>query len=462
MSVVPSPVIPTSSPVLSPALPTPTGSPGYDPSQYVSYTVQSGDTLTAVAARFGVSPEQIRSAQPLSTKGLLANQQTLIIPRLVTETPYTQPLLPDSEIVDSPCGRDFDLQGYLTGAGGKLLSYTQFLNSQTLSGAEIVKLVEADTSVNPHVLLAFIEYRSQWVLGKAGSPNLTYPLGLNISGYEGLYLELSLTAKLLNIGYYGWRQGTETDLAFPDGGSLRIAPTLNAGTVALQYLFARLYAKADWKNALYGPAGFLATYQKLFGDPAACAKTVEPIFPDGLLPPTLELPFAPGEDWALTGGLHIDWNTGTPAGALDFAPITGETHCAVSRAWVLASAAGVVTRSAEGVLQLALTGSDGSPTGWELLYLHVAAKDRPAVGTILQTNDRIGHPSCEGGEATGSHVHLARLYRGEWIGAGDAIPLILSGWLALPGSAPYQSMLIKGDQVVVAHPDGHGDARIVR
>ena len=63
----------------------------------------------------------------------------------------------------------------------------------------------------------------------------------------------------------------------------------------------------------------------------ACAKTIEPLFPDGLQAPILELPFAPGEEWALTGGLHNDWNTGTPLGALDFAPITGESHCAVSR-----------------------------------------------------------------------------------------------------------------------------------
>jgi LasA protease len=94
--------------------------------------------------------------------------------------------------------------------------------------------------------------------------------------------------------------------------------------------------------------------------------------------------------------------------------------------------------------------------------MHLAEKDRISVGTRVSTNDPLGHPSCEGGAATGTHVHIARMYRGEWIGAGDPFPYILSGWLALPGEAPYQSSLVKGDLVVVAHSDGSGQSTIVR
>jgi hypothetical protein len=266
----------------------------------------------------------------------------------------------------------------------------------------------------------------------------------------------------LNIGYYAWRQGKMTELTFADGGSIRISPYLNAGSVALQYLFARSYAQTDWENALYGPNGFLSIYQKMFGDPMECARTIEPLFPDGIQIPTLELPFAPGEAWALTGGLHNDWDVGTPLGALDFAPITGESPCTVSRSWVLASASGIVTRSENGALQTALLDAVGNPTGWELLYMHIAEKDRISVGEHVNTNDPIGHPSCEGGAATGTHVHLARMYRGEWIGAGDPFSYILSGWLALPGEQQYQSTLVKGDQVVVANINGSKVSRITR
>lgn len=434
----------------------------YDPSSFVSYTVQPADTLNVVAAHFGVAPDEIRSSQPLPTQGLLPNNQTLIIPKITDGALPPRFLLPDSEIVNSPCGRNLNIQNFVTDANGRLSTYTQIVNSKNLSGAEIVKLVSDNTSVNPHFLLAFIEFRSHWVLSNPSAPDLAHPLGLNIPQNEGLFNELTTYTQLLNIGYYAWRQGKMTELTFLDGSSMRISPYLNAGSVALQYLFARSYKQASWEDALYGPNGFLSTYQNMFGDPMACARTIEPLFPDGLQIPTLELPFAPGEAWALTGGLHEDWDAGTPDGALDFAPITGEAPCVVSRAWVLASASGIVTRSENGVLQLDLTDNAGKTTGWELFYMHVAEKDRVSVGTHVKTNDPVGHPSCEGGVATGTHVHLARLYQGEWIGAGDPFPYTLSGWLAVPGQVPYQSTLVKGNRVVVANINGTNKSWIVR
>lgn len=376
--------------------------------------------------------------------------------------PAGQFLLPDSEVVNSPCGRNFDIQEFVQAAGGVLSTYTQEVEGQRLSGSEVVKLVAENTSINPHLLLAWIESRSQWVLGNPETPNWNHPLGLDIANQEGLYKELAIYAQLVNIGYYGWRQGSLSELTFLEGGTARITPELNAGSVAVQYLFARSSRQAEWQDKLYGPNGFQAIYHKMFGDPMVCARNVEPLFPEGMQIPTLELPFTRGEGWALTGGLHNDWDVGTPLGALDFAPITGETPCAVSRAWVRASAAGIVTRAEFGVLQLALVDSSGKPTGWELRYMHIAVHDRAAVGTRLATDDPLGHPSCEGGAATGTHVHLARLYRGEWIGAGNPFPYILSGWLAMPGRAPYQSTLVKGDKVVTAHSDGSYGSTIIR
>ncbi len=455
-------------PTLIPQAPTPRLVPTstipleYDPSTFVSYTVQSGDTLTVVASHFGVDPGQILSSQPIPSQGLLANNQILIIPKVPDHDPSPRFLLPDSEIVNSPCGQSFNIQKYVNDANGWLSKYSQDVDSHPLAGAEVVKLVSDNASVNPHFILAFIEIRSHWVLSNPSEPDLAHPLGLNIPNNEGLFNELSIYTQLLNIGYYAWRQGKMTQLTFADGGSVRISPYLNAGSVALQYLFARSYGRSDWENALYGPKGFLSTYQEMFGDPMVCARTIEPFFPDGIQVPTLELPFAPGEAWALTGGLHNDWDTGTPFGALDFAPITGESPCSVSSAWVVASAAGIVTRSEDGALQLALLDGAGQPTGWKLLYMHIAEKDRAAVGTRVNTDDRLGHPSCEGGVATGTHVHLARLYRGEWIGAGDPFPYILSGWLAVPGEKIYQSTLVKGDQVVVSNINGTKESRITR
>jgi LasA protease len=46
-----------------------------------------------------------------------------------------------------------------------------------------------------------------------------------------------------------------------------MAPELNAGTAALQYLFAQLYSQEQWGNALYGPDNFATPCMSMFGNP---------------------------------------------------------------------------------------------------------------------------------------------------------------------------------------------------
>jgi hypothetical protein len=89
-------------------------------------------------------------------------------------------------------------------------------------------------------------------------------------------------------------------------------------------------------------------------------------------------------------------------------------------------------------------------TGWDILYLHVATVGRASVGRTLKKGDALGYPSCEGGEATGTHVHIARKYNGEWIPADSAIPFNLEGWTAHNGDAAYQGTLTRGNQTVTA------------
>lgn len=347
-------------------------------------------------------------------------------------------------------------------AGGYLSTYHQLVGSERLSGGEIVQHVTDITSVNPRMLLAMLEFRSHWVYSFPADPDNTYPLEFKVPEYQGLYLELSLAAKLLNMGYYGWREGTLTRLEFTDSHSVRLAPQLNAGSVALQYLLARIYKQDTWKAAAYGKNSFVTLYEKIFGDPWKRAAAVEPLFAPGLAQPPLELPFTAGQAWSFTAGPHPDWNTGTPPGALDFAPITGEPPCSVSRDWVRAAAPGVVIRAEDGAILVDLDGDGHAQTGWVLLYMHIAQKGRVAVGAHLNTNDPIGHPSCEGGNATGTNLHLARRYNGEWISAGDPFPFILSGWTALPGDKDYDGTLVKGNAVVKAHPDGTYGSTIIR
>jgi hypothetical protein len=62
----------------------------------------------------------------------------------------------------------------------------------------------------------------------------------------------------------------------------------------------------------------------------------------------------------------------------------------------------------------------------------------------------VGHPSCEGGTSTGTHVHIARKYNGEWMLADGQLAFNLEGWIAANGSQPYQGTLKRNTQVVTA------------
>jgi hypothetical protein len=251
-------------------------------------------------------------------------------------------------------------------------------------------------------------------------------------------------------------------MEFLDGEILRLSPQLNAASAAVQRLFAFFYDRQDWEAALYGPDNFQNLYQHMFGDPWARAAGVEPLIPAYLNQPALELPFAVGERWGFTGGPHLTWNSGSPRGALDFSPAIGGPACTISSAWVTASAAGVVTRASDDVVALDLDGDGFEQTGWVLIYLHVPEKDRIPAGTRVNLDDQLGHPSCERGKSTGTHVHIARKYNGEWIPADGPIPFVLSGWEVQEGSKAYQGTLVKGDQVVTANPGGPSSSLIIR
>jgi hypothetical protein len=73
------------------------------------------------------------------------------------------------------------------------------------------------------------------------------------------------------------------------------------------------------------------------------------------------------------------------------------------------------------------------------------------VGTFVNAGDPLGHPSCEGGRSTGTHIHIARKYNGEWMVADGTIPFVLSGWRPIRGEAPYSGWLVKEDMRVVAN-----------
>jgi LasA protease len=449
-------------PVASPTFPpTPTfGAPAA--TEVRLYLSQPGDTVGTLALRFGVLPGEVSSLEGdlPADGGLIGQGRTLLIPSRLEVTGPADLLVPDSEVVYSPHAADFDVEGFVAKQGGFLARYQERIGGQMRNGGEILSLVARDNSFNPRILLAMVEYTVGWVTDPAqpSEPELSYPFFQADPDIKGLHRQLTWMANELGNGYYGWRDGSKLYIEFGAGDRMRLAPGLNAGTVALQHFFATIYPRAQWETAL-SPEGFIASYEALFGNPW---EYEHPLYEPGLKQPPMILPFESGKAWSFTGGPHGAWEREAAWAALDFAPVDVTGNCAVSRDWAVAAAPGRVTRSERGLVVIDLDADGREQTGWVLLYLHVAEQDRIAPGTFVEQGDRIGHPSCEGGIATGTHIHIARKYNGEWILAGGPLPFELSGWVTRAGAKAYQGELVNGDQVVIACPCGSPETQIRR
>ncbi|MCF6278229.1 MAG: M23 family metallopeptidase [Anaerolineales bacterium] len=355
-------------------------------------------------------------------------------------------IIPDSELVYGPASLLLNTEEYINRQGGYLAAYTQEVDDEILSGAEIVLRVAQDYSVNPRLLLALLEYQSGWVTN-ATVDEMYYPLRYYDDWHAGLYRQLTWTANELNRGYYLWKANAVNEWSLADGSTVAINPTINAGTAALQNYFALLYSREIW-NVDVTENGFFATYQALFGYPFDYA--IEPLLPIGLIQPPLTLPFATGETWSFTGGPHGGWDSGSGWAALDFAAPGDPIGCAPAPAWTLAAAPGVVVRAENGAVVIDLDGDGYEQTGWTLLYMHTASDGRVQLGNRLEVGDRIGHPSCEGGLSYASHLHFARRYNGEWIPADGSIPFVLDGWRSSGTGSEYDGYLKRGNDVVEA------------
>jgi hypothetical protein len=366
--------------------------------------------------------------------------------------------LPDSEVVNGPTAVGFDIQEELESRPGYLSEMEAFAYKKQRSSWGVVDVISQNYSINPRLLLALLEYQTGALSDPApGDDEIRYPLGVEDPRYRGLFWQLVWASERINDGFYGWRTGTMDELNLADGQVLRPDPWQNAGTVAVQSFFAALFGKQDFENAV-SPEGFYRTYADLWGEPF---ELEEVLIPGSLQQPEMILPFMPNRVWDFSGGPHPSWGTSLPLGALDFAPPSEEGGCVLSDEWFTAPVDGIVTRSEEATVVLDLDGDADPRTGWALFFFHVGTDGRIAEGKRVLRGDLLGHPSCEGGRATGTHIHMARLYNGEWISAGGPIPFVLDGWVCSFGDAPYEGTLTKGSKIVPASPSSKAENQII-
>jgi murein DD-endopeptidase MepM/ murein hydrolase activator NlpD len=442
--------LPTSAPVLA------EGSGGGE--SY--YTVQPGDTLSAIAAANGVSLQALmESNNNLENPDVLDVGQIIRLPLPPSGTSSDFRIVPDSRLVRAPGSAAFDVAAFIAQQPGYIRSATDEVNGEVLTAAQIVQRVSLEFSIDARLLLAALEYRARWLSNaQPEEQRRLYPMRENEPnlGFDrrGLYRQLAWAADQLNRGYYGWKYRNLTTVEFLDGTRLLYAPSLNAATVGVQTLLAQANSVTAWQQDT-SQQGFYQTYIGYFGDPFI--EAVEPLVPPDLEQPALALPFAPGQTWFYTGGPHGGWGSGSAWAAVDFAPPDdlpeGSPSCYVSGYFTTAVAAGVIARTDRGTAVLDLDGDGDESTGWSILYLHVAEQDRVAAGTSVRAGDPIGRPSCEGGFSNGTHVHLARRYNGEWIPVecANCPPFNLGGWtlFGLQGQE-YQGFMVNNDQQRIA------------
>lgn len=424
--------------------------PAYQPGELVDYTAQAGDTLVAIAAHFNTTVKEIRAANTF-----IPSDATTMPPGMPMKIPIyyealwgsSYQILPDSHFVNGPAVSGFDAPGYVRKQPGWLKDYLNYTLDKNRDGGEVVDYVSTNYSVSPRLLLALIEFQLGG-LSQSEMPdsiNDGYPLGNQDTSATGLYRQIAWAANTLNTAYYSWRTGTLKEFVLQDGSIVRPDPWQNAASVALQYYFSLHGSVDDYRKAI-SPTGFAATYQRLFGNPW----TTKPHIPGSLTQPFMRLPFAPGALWAFTGGPHNPWGTGVPFAALDFAPPLVVGGCTSTDLFATAVADGVIVRTGQGIVVLDLDGDGDERTGWVVFYLHLEDRDKITVGKHVKAGDPLGHPSCEGGEATGTHVHMARKYNGEWIPADGIVPYKLDNWTIHSSSTAYQGYMERNGITVTA------------
>jgi LasA protease len=419
------------------------------------YTVAPGDTLSAIAERYGTTVERLMSLNAITDGSLIAVGQILSLPETSDAFSPVFKIIPDSELVLSPGTTGFDIATFLAAMPGYIRNYRDRVDGDMIGAAEVVRRVAVDYSVNPRLLLALLEARSGWLSAPEPSAGvLLYPMGYVQLGYEGLYKQLSWLANRLNEAYYGWRLRGERSFTFPEGMRVNYGSGLNAGTVAVQYALSLNQRYDAWLQDV-GPDGFYSLYVRLYGDPFAYA--VEPVLPPDLVQPALLLPFASGELWYYTGGPHGAYAAGSAWAAVDFAPPGDENTvgCYISPQWARAVANGVIARSERGFVVLDLDGDGNETTGWTVVYLHLAAEGRILPGTVVRGGDPLGRPSCEGGVSYATHLHIGRRYNGEWIPATchhcasgvPSVPFVMGDWTIVGWEGQeYQGTMVQGNE----------------
>ncbi|MCK7520543.1 MAG: hypothetical protein MZV64_24030 [Ignavibacteriales bacterium] len=108
-----------------------------------------------------------------------------------------------------------------------------------------------------------------------------------------------------------------------------------------------------------------------------------------------------------------------------------------------------------------MDGDGSEQTGWNVLYLHIANKNRVVLGQWVDQNGLIGHASCEGGSRPARMYTIAReIQRRMDAWRTDRSRWMMNGWAVMAGDKPYLGNRMV-NRVVTADANGQVRSLIV-
>jgi len=358
-------------------------------------------------------------------------QQSLSFDSLEDQHPV---LVSDNLFLYSSSVLSFNIQAFLNTLPGPLKNYSEELDGQPWSAAEIINYNAMRYGINPQLILILLEAQTELLTNlNAEIPKLPYsnPTRQEESTFHS---HVAWSAEYLLSSFHKARYDESDNLIIFSSGEFFATPaSANAGTYAVQATLARTLPRNKWELwVMSEEPKFIQQYTQWFGDPHYSPDRIET---PSALPERYILPFAVGETWYYTSGPHnhtggdVGCTSGPgcprPWSAIDIAPpevISCPGSSYPLRRWVVAAEGGTVIDSSQA--RVIIDHGDG----WRTYYSHIATADRIEEGPVNQ-GQPIGHPSCEvepGSSTSGVHIHFAIWQEG--VGFVDISGSALSNW----------------------------------
>ncbi len=375
------------------------------------------------------------TGQPLEQLIARAEEDGVRVPNLIA----------DGQFVWGPNVGDFQVPAFLASIDSPFLPY-----------AQDVEAAAAITSVNPKILLTVLEVRFGYLTnGADGDPELVRQR-IERTAYD---LAIPFYDHMYTWGARRFKRPLQDKgppaIVLNGSQQMVIQTTTSSASYALAAALAADQDLVGWQAALspLNGGGFSQTFAALFPetDLLDSSNSLEPDTP----PPAdfFQFPFPLGAEWQFNGphswcGGDSCYQQPPDRSSMDFSTTwpKGEPypeHYSVAAA----EGTGNVRTPYSGRPPCWVEVDHGG--GWKTSYYHLRNVPDPGDQGQVLRNQRvgsIGEETCNGGFASGAHVHFTLWYNGAYY---DLDGIQLSGWTVHSGPSPYNSGYLERDGVIL-------------